>query len=120
MNHLTMVKRKREEKASKKRERANSDMSAEGQSEASPEKEPPMSRNPYDTLDRARSSSLVAEGNYQTALDKYNESIEQFNENFTPIMKKIQEQDEGQTEFIKLKMDKFAGFISQFSNEMGK
>ena len=66
MNNLTIVKRKREEKQQKKRDRANSDMSAEGQQETSPEKkkDPPMSRNPFDAVDKAKSSSMVAEGNY--------------------------------------------------------
>lgn len=41
-------------------------MSAEGSQEASPEKkkDPPMSRNPFDAVDKAKSSSMVAEGNY--------------------------------------------------------
>ena len=91
MNNLTIVKRKREEKHKKNRDRANSDMSADGQQETSPEKkkDPPMSRNPFDAVDKAKSSSMVAEGNYQSALDKYNSGIDSFNENFKPIMAKI-------------------------------
>lgn len=48
-----------------------------------------MSRNPFDAVDKAKSSSMVAEGNYQTALDKYNTGLDSFNENFKPIMAKI-------------------------------
>ena len=48
-----------------------------------------MSRNPFDAVDRAKSSSMVAEGNYQTALDKYNEGLVSFNETFKPVMSKI-------------------------------
>lgn len=72
MNNLTMVKRKREEKANKKRELTNSD-----DDPLSPTKqEAPMSRNPYDVLDKAKSNSVVAEGNYQMALDKFNTSVD--------------------------------------------
>lgn len=95
MSNLSVVTRKREEKLQKKHDRANSDMSAEGQQEQSPEKkkDPPMSRNPFDAVQKAKSTSMVAEGNYLSALDKYNSGIDTFNENFIPIMAKIQEND---------------------------
>jgi hypothetical protein len=85
MNNLTLVKKKREEKANKKKERTNSAISEEDiiQTEA------PVSRNPYDMLERAKSNSIVAEGNYQTALDKFNTSVDQFDELFIPIMTNI-------------------------------
>ena len=119
MNHLTIVKQKREDKAQKKRDRTNSDMSAEGLPETPDKiKESPMSR--LDALDRAVTNSMQADSNYQTALEKFNCSVDTFNENFVPIMGKIQEKDLDQSEFIKLKLEKFAGFISQFSTELGK
>jgi hypothetical protein len=92
MNYFTQAKRKKEEKASKKRERANSDLSAD-QVEPSPDKGKESSRTLYDSLDRAKSSSIIAEGNYQASSDKFNESVDTFNENFIPVMTKIQEND---------------------------
>jgi hypothetical protein len=50
MNHLTMAKRKREEKAVKKRELTNSDDELPSPNKP---KDAPMSRNPFDLVDKA-------------------------------------------------------------------
>ena len=74
----------------------------------------PSLRNPYDSLGRAKQQAIHASHNYEQALQMYNDSVTFFEQNYTPVLNKVQETDKNYADFIKTKMEKFSSLIMQF------
>ena len=71
-------------------------------------------RNPYDSLGRSKQQAILASNNYEQVLQSYNESVAFFEQNYTPVLNKVQESDKEYADFIKSKMEGFSSLIMQF------
>jgi hypothetical protein len=80
----------------------------------------PSVRNPYDSFGRTKQQAIQATANYEQALQCYNDSVTFFEQNYTPVLNKVQESDKEYGDFIKAKMEKFSSLIMQFGKHITK
>lgn len=80
----------------------------------------PSMRNPYDSLGRSKQQAILASNNYEQVLQSYNESVAFFEQNYTPVLNKVQESDKEYADFIKSKMEGFSSLIMQFGQLIKK
>ena len=74
--------------------------------------------NLEDGCTRAKQNSKAAENNYKRTLDQMNKTIDYFHANMKPVLRKVQESDLDQTDFLKFNLEKFSGIVEQTGIEV--